>query len=51
MARKRHTAEHIISKLSEAEVALAQGVRWARSAESWGFRSRPCAAHNVLKHQ
>ncbi len=36
MARKRHTAEQIIAKLREAEVALAQGESVAQVARQLG---------------
>jgi hypothetical protein len=40
MARKKHTAEQIIAKLSEAYVALASGKAVAKSAEGWRSPSR-----------
>ena len=47
MARKRHTAEEIVTKLRQVDVLVAQGQRWSRflnrfsasiSGASTGFR-------------
>ena len=44
MARKRYTAEEIIGKLREAEVALAQGDRLRRWRAASAWPSRPITA-------
>jgi len=50
MARKRHTAEQIISKLREAEVEISKGETTAEVARKLGITEQTYYLYGLLPH-